>query len=72
MHATLDIRLISPQDLAVLGLDDVAYVRLVTTPDGVTHAIHAADGTEIAIISGSRELAFAAIRQNGLEPVSAH
>lgn len=72
MHVVPDIRHISLQDLAVLGLDDVAYVRSVAAPEGITHAIHAADGTEIAIVSGSRELAFAAIRQNGLEPVSAH
>ena len=35
------------------------------------YAIHTADGNEVAVVDG-RELAFATISQNELEPVSVH
>jgi len=62
----------SDQDLAAWGVNDVAYVKTVTTDDGSTgHAIHAADGTHMATMS-DRDVAFAAVRQNNMEPVSVH
>jgi len=65
------VRRMSAADLAVLGLQGVAYVRSVGVDGGTSYAIHAADGTEIGV-APSRDLAFAAIRQNDLEPVSVH
>jgi hypothetical protein len=63
------------QDFLALGLRDLAYVRPASVTDGEgTHLvfeIHTADGTPVGA-AVSRELAFAAIRQNGLEPLSAH
>lgn len=59
------------QDFAALGVNDIAYVRTVERGGRAVAAIFAADGTEMAVVA-SRELAFAAIRQNGLEPLSAH
>ncbi len=66
-----DARAISQSDFAALAVENLAYVKRVEDATGVGHAIHAADGTELAIM-GEREIAFAAIRQNGLEPVSVH
>ncbi|MFQ5773438.1 MAG: DUF1150 family protein [Kiloniellaceae bacterium] len=62
---------ISPRDLMILGLEQVAYVKPVPIDGGTAYAVHAADGTQIAVMQ-SRNLAFAAIRQNDLEPVSVH
>lgn len=60
------------QDLAVWGVNDVAYVKAVHKEDGSwLYAIHAADGTQMASMN-DRETAFAAVRQNELEPVSVH
>lgn len=62
----------TPQDLALIGLNDVAYVRAAKSDDGaVAWVIHAADGTPIAVMD-DRETAFAAIIQNDMEPLSAH
>jgi hypothetical protein len=59
-------------DFAAYGLADIAYVRPFKNEDGeMAYAIHAADGRAVAIMA-DREVAFAAIRQNELEPVSVH
>ena len=65
------IRHISVRDLAVLGLQDMAYVKPVTFQDRTGFAIHAADGSSLAVAE-TREIAFATVRQNGLETVSVH
>ena len=63
------------QDFLALGLRDLAYVKPSAVSDGEAtrevFEIHTADGTVVGA-AATRELAFAAIRQNGLEPVSAH
>lgn len=63
--------IMSDHDLAALGLQEVAYVKAVAIEGGTAYAVHAADGTEIAVMA-DRDIAFAAIRQNDLRPVSVH
>jgi hypothetical protein len=65
------LRHISPKEFALLGMQDVAYIKRVTVNDGAAFAIHAADGTEVAVLP-DRDIAFATIRQHDLEPVSVH
>lgn len=62
---------ISPQDLMQLGLQEVAYVKPVLIEGRSAVTVHAADGTQIAVME-SREQAFAAVRQHDLEPLSVH
>ena len=62
---------ISDQDLMILGLQEVAYVKPVVVDGQTAYAVHAADGREVAIMA-SREVALAAVRQNDLEPLSVH
>jgi hypothetical protein len=62
---------VSQQDLASWGLNDVAYVKATTHESQQVYAIHAADGTQMALV-GDRDVAFAAVRQHDLEPVSVH
>ena len=71
MNTSDKLRTISPQEFALLGMQDVAYIRRVTVNDEAGFAIHAADGTEVAVLP-SRELAFATVRQHDLEPMSVH
>jgi len=71
MHSIERVRQMSPQDLALLGMQDVAYVKRVVVDEVVGYAVHAADGTQIATIP-DRAVAFAVVRQNDLEPVSVH
>jgi hypothetical protein len=63
------------QDFLALGLRDFAYIKPLAVGDGesvrIIFEIHTADGTPVGAVE-TRELAFAAVRQNGLEPVSAH
>ena len=66
-----DIRSISPEALAALGVNQVAYVKAVEVEHEQRYAVHAADGTGVTLFP-SRELARLAISQNDLEPVSVH
>ena len=62
---------ISDQDLMILGLQEVAYVKPVVVDGRTAYAVHAADGREVAVMA-SREVALAAVRQNDPEPLSVH
>lgn len=63
--------IMSDHDLAALGLQQVAYIKPVKVQGASVYAVHAADGTEIAVMA-DREVAMAAVRQNDLDPVSVH
>lgn len=65
------LRDISPRDLMALGIQGIAYVRPLVADDRTVYAVHAADGSRIAIFD-DRDLAIATMRENGLEPVSVH
>jgi hypothetical protein len=71
MHATETIRQMSLKDLASLGLSHVAYVKPVTVDGRAVYSIHAADGTEMAVME-DRDIAVTAIRVHNLEPMSVH
>lgn len=65
------LRQISSDEFAVLGIQDIAYIKAVVVNGVVSWAIHAADGTEIALLP-SREVAAATLAQHDIEPVSVH
>jgi hypothetical protein len=65
------LRQLSAQELGLLGMNDVAYVKPIVDNGTQAFAVHAADGTRIAVIA-NRDLAFAVVRQNDMEPVSVH
>lgn len=62
---------LSPEQFALLGVENIAYVKPKMLNKRQLFAIHTADGSEVAVV-GDRELAFATIIQNDLEPVSVH
>jgi len=72
MNQIEKLRHITPKEFALLGMQDVAYIKRVAGSDGVVgFAIFAADGTQVALLP-DREIAFATVRQHELEPVSVH
>jgi hypothetical protein len=64
-------RSMSAQDFALWGVQDVAFVKQVIINDEVGWSIHGADGTPIGL-APERDLAFAAVVQHDLEPLSVH
>jgi hypothetical protein len=64
-------RTISLTDFANWGLPEIAFIKRVQTDGEIGWAIHAADGTPMGLAS-SRDIAFAAVTQHELEPVSVH
>ena len=62
---------LSSQAFAALGLQNLAYIKPVEREGKPVIAVYAADGTELAVAE-SRDVAIAFIRQNDLEPLSAH
>ncbi|MFI4948477.1 MAG: DUF1150 family protein [Alphaproteobacteria bacterium] len=71
MQHILGIKQLSERELGLLGMNDVAYVKPIVDNGSEAYAVHAADGARIAVIA-NRDLAFAVVRQNDMEPVSVH
>lgn len=73
MKATTDqtLQLLSNQDFAAFGVNHVAYVRPITVQDAKVFSVHAADGTQLTVLP-ERDVAFAAVRQYEMEPLSVH
>jgi hypothetical protein len=65
------IRQMSARELALFGMQDVAYVKRAVVNGAPGYTAHAADGTQIAGFA-DRVLAFATLRQHDLEPLSVH
>jgi len=71
MNLNERLRRISRADLAALGLHGVAYIKPVVIDEAKAYAVFAADGTQIGALP-TPDAALAAMRENGLEPVSVH
>ena len=71
MYSIERLKSISSREFALLGMNDMAYVKRVVVNDEVKYGIYSADGTQLAL-APSEEFAYATIRQNDLEPVTVH
>lgn len=67
----IDIRHLTAEQLAGLGVSQIAYVRPVMMNGTLAYSIHAADGTPMAV-ADDPELAVAAIRQHEMMPILVH
>ncbi len=65
------IHQITPLGLKALGVDEIAYVKSVRVDGQELYAVYAADGSEMAVMK-NRDVAFAAIKRNDMEPYSVH
>jgi hypothetical protein len=66
-----NLRRLTPDAMAALGAEQIAYVRPVIVDGQPLFSVHAADGTQIALFA-NRDVAMAACVQNELEPLSVH
>jgi hypothetical protein len=62
---------LTEHDLTMLGIEQLACIKPIVIKGDSLFAVHAADGTEIAVLA-DRDVAFAAVRQHSLEPVNVH
>ncbi len=67
----IDIRQMSVEQLARLGVAQIAYVKQVMLNGAPAFAIHAADGTPMAV-ADDQELAIAAVVQHEMMPALVH
>ncbi|MBL8670707.1 MAG: DUF1150 family protein [Alphaproteobacteria bacterium] len=65
------LRRLSSGELASLGINDIAYVKRVMAQGGIGYAIHAADGTPVAVMPDQAH-AIAVVLEHDLHPVSVH
>ncbi|GAB0114047.1 DUF1150 family protein [Acidisoma sp. C75] len=66
-----DLRHITAAQLAQLGVSQLAYIKPVTVGGEDVFAIHAADGTPMAV-APNRELAWGAIIEHEMVPALVH
>lgn len=72
MPEAIDLRSLNSQQLAGIGLEQIAYIKKVELAQGLTgFGIFSADGRPVAVAE-TVEMAQAVIRQNELEPVHIH
>lgn len=71
MNVVEHLRQLTPGDFAALGVEQIAYVKPVLVEGHRRFAIHAADGTQVAIVE-DRDVAMATVVQHDLEPLSVH
>jgi hypothetical protein len=69
--ADLHVNPATPLDLARLGLSEIAYIRRAIVNDVPMWTIHSAAGDPLGA-AHSFDQAWAAVRQNDLEPVRVH
>ncbi len=67
----LDIRHLTDNQFAELGVSHVAYIKPVAAQGKVVFAIHAANGTPMALAE-DRDVAMAAIAQHEMMPALVH
>jgi hypothetical protein len=69
MPEVIDLRSLNSQQLAGVGLEQMAYIKKVQLAQGLTgFGIFSADGRPVAVAE-TVEMAEAVIRQHELEPV---
>lgn len=66
-----DIRKLTPQQLGQLGVPDLAYIKPVMMNGTTAFAIHAADGSPMAVAADC-DLAIAAVVQHEMCPALVH
>jgi hypothetical protein len=71
VNAVASLKNLSLSDLLVFGLNNVAYLKPVTVDGQAVFAIHAADGSQLALVA-SREIGVAAMVEHDLEPMALH
>ena len=67
----IDVRQITPDQLQQLGVSQLAYIKPVMLNGAAMFAIHAADGSPMAV-SDDRNLALAAIVEHEMIPTLVH
>jgi hypothetical protein len=68
---SFDVRHMTTEQLGALGMSHIAYVKAVVVNGMAGFAIHAADGTPMAL-ADDRATAMAAIVQHEMMPLSVH
>jgi len=63
------LKYLSSNDLLTFGLNAVAYLKPATVDGQEVFAIHAADGSQLALVA-TREIGIVAMQEHDLEPVS--
>jgi hypothetical protein len=67
----VSVRALTADMFGALGMGHIAYVRPIRVDGVAAFAIHAADGTRMAV-APEAAVAIAAIRQHAMEPLSLH
>lgn len=68
---SFDLRQLTAQEFAILGLEDIAFIKPKRSGDNSVFAIYTADGREVAV-AADRDTALCTVRRNDLEPLSVH
>ena len=71
IETVFDLRKLTPDQLAQLGVPHLAYIKPVIMNGTAAFAIHAADGSPMAVAT-ERDMAIAAVVQHEMLPALVH
>ena len=71
VETVFDLRKMTQDQLAQLGVPDLAYIKPVIMNGTAAFAIHAADGSPMAVAT-ERDMAIAAVVQHEMMPALVH
>lgn len=71
IETVFDLRNMTSEQLAQLGVSDMAYIKPVLMNGAAAFAIHAADGSPMAVAT-ERDMAIAAVVQHEMLPALVH
>lgn len=71
IETVFDIRAMTPEQLAQLGVSAMAYIKPILMNGAAVFAIHAADGSPMAVAT-ERDTAIAAVVQHEMLPALVH
>ncbi len=67
----MDIRNLTPEQLMQLGMPEVAYFKPVMLHGVRAYAIHAANGTPVAV-AADRDIAISVVLDRDMQPIWVH
>ncbi len=71
VNSNLSLKNLSSNDLLVFGLNDLAYLKATVVDGQPVFAIHAADGSTLALVA-TKEVGLEVLQKHDLEAVSLH
>jgi hypothetical protein len=71
LHRGTALKNLSLREMAMLGIEELAYIKPIEISGTQAYAVFSANGEQLAVVP-NRAVALATVRHNDMEPSSVH